>query len=206
MSTDHPHGDQFEFDPERSALVLIEFQKQWTEPGLYNLLIRGALRNRSVVERTRKAVQAARAAGVAVVHAPLKIDPEERTGWLATLTRGRVFTEGTPKAEFTPGVYEDGDAVAEDRYSFDAFAGSTLDSVLRSKGVETVFFAGFITDQCVARSMQTALDRGYDAYMLADLTATWNRLLQWRTERRFEERVVSSAVLTAASETAPAAQ
>ncbi|MFB6296415.1 MAG: isochorismatase family cysteine hydrolase [Halobacteriales archaeon] len=165
------------FDPDRTAVVLIEFQRQWTDSGLYNLLIRRSLERRNVVERTRKTVRAARAAGVTVVHAPLRIDPDRKKGWLATLTRGHVFTAGTDKAAFTPGVYEEGDLVAEGRYTFDAFEGSDLAAILDAKGIQTIFLAGFITDQCVAKSLETALDHGYDASVLTDLTATYSPLI-----------------------------
>ncbi len=187
------------FDPDRTAIVLVEFQRQWTDSGLYNLLIRRSLKRRNVVERTRETVRAARAADVTVVHAPLRIDPDQQKGWLATLTRGRVFTAGTEKAAFTPGLYEEGDPVAEGRYTFDAFEGSDLAAILDANEVQTVFLAGFITDQCVAKSLETALEGGYDAYVLRDLTATYSALVQRRTERRFGDRAVSSSVITSES-------
>lgn len=183
-------------DPDRTAVVLVEFQRQWTDSGLYNLLIRRSLNRRNVVERTRETVQAARAAGVTIVHAPLRIDPDQKKGCLATVTRGHVFTAGTDKAAFTPGLYEEGDAVAEGRYTFDAFEGSDLATILDTNDIQTVFLAGFITDQCIAKSLETALDHGYDAYLLANLTATYSAIIQRRTERRFGDRTVSSTVVT----------
>jgi nicotinamidase-related amidase len=194
MRAPHAQDRTITFDPDRTAIVLIEFQRQWTDPGLYNLLVRRSLKRRNVVKRTRETVRAARTAGVTVVHAPLRIDPDRKKGWLATLTRGRVFTAGTDKAAFTPGVHEENDPVAEGRYTFDAFEGSDLAAILDANDVQTVFLAGFITDQCVARSLETALDNGYDAYVLGDLTATYSGLIQRRTERRFGERAVSSTV------------
>jgi nicotinamidase-related amidase len=188
------------FDPDRTAVVLIEFQRQWTDSGLYNLLIRRFLNRRNVVERTRETVRAARAAGVTIVHAPLRIDPDRKKGWLATLTQGHVFTAGTKKAEFTPGIHEESDPVAEGRYTFDAFEGSNLAALLDTHDIQTVFLAGFITDQCIAKSLETALDHGYDAYLLADLTATYSAIIQRRTERRFGDRAVSSTVITSESE------
>ncbi|MFB6229282.1 MAG: cysteine hydrolase family protein [Halobacteriales archaeon] len=184
------------FDPDRTAVVLVEFQRQWTDSGLYNLLIRRSLKRRNVVEQTRETVRAARSAGVTVVHAPLRIDPDRKNGWLATLTRGNVFTAGTKKAEFTPGLYEEGDPVAEGRHTFDAFEGSDLAAILDANDIQTVFLAGFITDQCIAESLETALDHGYDAYLLADLTATYSAIIQRRTERRFGDRAVSSTAVT----------
>ena len=155
MVSEPTAGAAPKFDPDRTALVLVEFQRQWTDPGPYNLLVRRSLAKHDVVERTRDTVRAARDAGVLVVHAPLVIDLENKRGWLATLTRGLVFTESTPRVAFTPGLYCEGDPVVEGRYTFDAFEGSDLRTILWANGVETVFFAGFSTDQCIARSMGT---------------------------------------------------
>lgn len=187
-----PTQTTVEYDPEQAAIVLIEFQKQWTGETLYNRLIRRSLTARNVVERTRQTVRAAREAGMTVVHAPLVCDPEQKEGWLATLTRARVFTKDTWKAEFTPGVYEDGDRIVEGRYSFDAFEGSNLAAILDEHDIETVFFAGFTTDQCVAASFRTAREAGRDAYVLGDLTATWSGIVQRRYEGKFGDRCVSA--------------
>jgi nicotinamidase-related amidase len=147
------------------------------------------------VQRAHETDRAAGSVGLTVVHAPLRIDPDSKEGWLATLTFGHVFTAGTEKAEFTPGIYDEGDLVAEGRYAFDAFAGSDLAEILEGRDVRTVFLGGFTTDQCVARSVRTALDRGYDASVLTALTATYSALPQRRTERRIGI-VPSSRLLT----------
>jgi nicotinamidase-related amidase len=184
-----------DYTPEKAAIVLIEFQKQWTGDTLYDRLVGRSPRRRNVVERTRGTVRAARQAGVSVIHAPLVCDPVEKEGWLATLTRARVFTKGTAKAEFTSGVYAEGDPVAEGRYTFDAFEGSDLAALLDENDIQTVFFAGFTTDQCVASSFRTACDASRDAYVLGDLTATWSEFVQRRYENKFGERCVTSAVI-----------
>lgn len=130
MVSEPTAGAAPKFDPDRTALVLVEFQRQWIDLGLYNLLVRRSLAKHDVVERTRDTVRAARDAGVLVVHAPLVIDLENKRGWLATLTRGLVFTESTPRVAFTPGLYCEGDPVVEGRYTFDAFGGSDLRTIL----------------------------------------------------------------------------
>lgn len=189
-------NSSFELRPERTAVVLLEFQKQWTGNTFYNLLVRRSLNSRDVVERTRETVRAARESGLTVIHAPLVLDPENKKGLWAKLTRARIFTADTWKAEFTPGVFEEQDIVVEGRYNFDGFGGSNLEDVLDENGIETVLFAGFITDQCVTITLETALDKGYDAYMLSDLTATWSSLIQRRYEQKYDDRCLSSRAIT----------
>ena len=187
--------DVQEINVRKSAVVLVEFQNQWTERGLYHRLIRGKLESRNVLENTRILVREARKNGIKIIHAPLVIDPERKKGWLAHLTSGRVFTKNTWKSEFTEGVYEEGDLVVEGRHAFDAFAGSNLEQLLRDNQIETVFLCGFTTDQCVAKTMKTALKKGFRSFLVSDCTATLNDFLQRRTEKSFQEKVVSSREL-----------
>jgi nicotinamidase-related amidase len=180
------------FNEITSAIVLVEFQNQWTSPGLYHSLIKGQLRSRAVLENTRRLVGRARARGSTVIHAPLVVDPENRRGLLAHVTFGRVFTKGTEKSAITAGLFRDGDLVVEGRYAFDAFIGSNLEELLRGRSSETLFLAGFTTDQCVAKTLRTALRKGFETYMISDCTATMSSILQKRAEREFRERTVSS--------------
>ena len=132
----------------KNAIVLIEFQRQWTERGFYYWLIRGQLNKRQVVKNTQGLVAGAREAGALIIHAPLIIDPANRKGLLAHLTFGKVFTKGTWKSEFTDKLYDESDVVIRNRTQFDAFPGSTLEEVLRDNGVEQIFFCGLTTDFC----------------------------------------------------------
>ncbi|NOZ03683.1 MAG: cysteine hydrolase [FCB group bacterium] len=174
---------------DKSAVLLIEFQKQWTEKGLYHWLIKGSLENRNVMENTLDFVEKARAAGIRIIHAPLVIDPENKKGWLAHLTFGKVFTKGTEKADISPGLFKKGDLCVTGRYAFDAFIGSDLEALLKENNISNVFICGFTTDQCVAKTMKTALEKGFNAYMVSDCTATMNRLFQKLTESKFQSNV-----------------
>jgi nicotinamidase-related amidase len=178
-----------------SAIVLIEFQNQWTAPGLYHSLIRRQLESRAVIDKARLLVRELRRRGIKIIHAPLIIDPENKIGWLAHLTFGRVFTVGTTKVEITPGLYEAGDLLVTGRYAFDAFVGSNLEELLRSNGINTPFFAGFTTDQCIAKTLRTALRKGFNAHLISDCTATVCSVLQKKTAREFCQRVLEAQEL-----------
>jgi len=110
----------------KSAIVLIEFQNEWTGKGIYNWLIKGQLTSRNVLANTITLVDEARKKGVKIIHAPLIINPEHKKGWLAWLTFGKVFTQGTWKAEIMEGLFKEGDILVTGRYAFDAFVGSDL--------------------------------------------------------------------------------
>ena len=176
----------------RSAIILIEFQRQWTDPGLYNWLIRKQLDSRTVLDNVKRLVQTARQSGTRVIHAPLVIDPRHKRGWLAHLTLGKVFTRNTPRAEISDGLYDPGDDVVRGRIGFDAFVGSDLEALLRADNIDHLYFCGITTEFCVAMTMRTAARLGFESSLVSDCTATRNQRIQQRVEREFEPNVTSS--------------
>ena len=174
------------------AILLIEFQKQWTMKGVYNSLISKQLHSRNVLENTRSLVKKARQNGMKIIHAPLIIDPKNKKGWLAYLTLGTVFTKDKEKSEMVEGVYEQGDLVVKGRYAFDAFVGSDLEKILKREDIEKVFVCGFTTDQCVAKTMRTMKKKGFEAILVSNCTATFSSKIQQKVEREFSDRVINS--------------
>lgn len=79
-----------QFQNNQTAIVLVEFQKQWTEKGLFNQLIKHQLDSTNVVRNTQHLVAKAREIGIPVIHAPLVVDPHNKNGWLAHLTFGQI--------------------------------------------------------------------------------------------------------------------
>lgn len=178
-----------------SALLLIEFQKQWTEKNLYRCFINEQLNKTRAVSNTLKFVSEARSRGVKIIHAPLIIDPHNKIGILANVTFGKVFTKNTWKSELVDGVYKDGDIIIEGRYGFDAFVGSNLEEILKSNRIQNVFLCGFVTDQCVEKTMKTAILKGFNAFLVSDCTATFHEFFQKITEQKHRERNYKSDML-----------
>jgi nicotinamidase-related amidase len=175
-----------------SAVILIEFQRQWTDPGLYNWLIRKQLDSRNVLGHARKLVLAARELGRPVIHAPLVLDPANRRGWLAHLTLGKVFTKDTPRAEISAGLFEPDDLVVRGRSHFDAFVGSDLEEIIRAGNFDQLFFCGITTEFCVAMTMRTAAGLGFESNLVSDCTVTRNERIQRRVENAFAPNVLSA--------------
>ena len=176
----------------KSAVLLIEFQNQWTQKGIYNWLIKKQLNTRNVLENTKSLIDNARKQGIKIIHVPLVIDPEKKKGWLAFLTFGKVFTKGTWKSKISDDFFEKGDFLVKGRYAFDAFVGSDLETILKENNIENVFICGFTTDQCIAKTMNTMINKKFDAYLVSDCTATLNDFFQKRTEKKFADKVVNS--------------
>ncbi len=168
------------------ALVLIEFQKQWTEKGRLHLLIKKHLNSRNVLNKTLEAVQEPRKRGLKIIHDPLIIDPQKKKGWYSRITFGKFFTKDSWKSEIIPEMINNEDAIVKGRTSFDAFKDSNLDEILRENGIKTIFRCGFTTDQCVLKTLRSARKRKYGAYLNRECTATFNSF--FRKKLRKEQK------------------
>jgi len=170
-----------------TAILLIEFQKTWTEKGIFRKIIKSEYEQRNVLNNTKHLISEARKEGVTVIQAPLILYKKDKnykkTPFPARLLRR--FTKGTWKAEFTDGIYESTDIVIEGRYGFDATEGSNLEEILRINSIKTVFVAGFTTDHCVKETMNSLIEKGFECIMVSDCTATKNNKLQKKIENGF---------------------
>ena len=176
-----------DFTPENTAIVVLEFQKQWTEPvfpKFYHKMIRKEYESRNVYDNTRQLLAMSRKADYPVVQAPLIIDPKNKKGKFAWITMGKVFTKGHKKSEFTDGIVEVGDHIIAGRYGFDGFLGSDLESTLKGVGAKNLLFCGFTTEHCVDITMEAAEKRGFTAWIIPECTATKNARLQAKTEKK----------------------
>lgn len=57
-----------------------------------------------------------------------------------------------------------------------AFIGTGLEQYLRSNGIKTLVIAGLTTDHCVSTSTRMAGNLGFQTYLAADATATFDRI------------------------------
>ncbi len=190
-----------QFDRNETAVVLVEFQQQWTNKGLFHWLIKNQMESRNVIENTRHLVTEARKMGVPIIHAPLVVDPANKKGWMAYPTMGKLFSKDSWKSAFVPGVFEEGDSIStREVYNlkgFDAFYESPLEQILVEHGIKNIFICGFATDQCPAKTLVTAVSKGFNPHIISDCTATFSRYFQKSAEKKHSERVVTSQELLA---------
>ena len=182
--------DKLELDPATTAVVLIEYQNDFTTEGgvlheavapvmeSNGLLANTATPNLLVAATDQALVDAARAAGVTVMHAPITFAEgyNEITshpyGILKGVVDGKAFVKGSWGAaivdDLTP---KDGDIVIEGKRGLDTFASTNLDFILRSKGIRTILLGGFLTNCCVESTMRTGYENGYRVITLTDCVA-----------------------------------
>jgi nicotinamidase-related amidase len=168
-----------DLDPAKTALVLIEYQNEFTsEGGVLHGAVSAVMDKTGMLPKTVALVEAARAAGVTIMHAPITFAPgygeltRHPYGILKGVVDGNAFVKGSWGAAIVDDLAPaEGDIVIEGKRGLDTFASTNLDFILRSKGIETVIIGGFLTNCCVESTMRSAYENGYRVITLTDCTA-----------------------------------
>ena len=166
-------------DPAKTAVVLVEYQNDFTtEGGVLHGAVKTVMDQTDMLTHTKALVSAARAAGATIIHSPIQFAAgyyeitRHPYGILKGVVDSNAFVKGSWGAEIVGDLTPaDGDIVLEGKRGLDAFASTNLDFILRSKGIETVALAGFLTNCCVESTMRSAYERGYEVITLTNCVA-----------------------------------
>ena len=178
---------EFEFDPATAALVIIDMQRDFVYKGGFgealgndtSLLLRA-------VPPTVRVLQAARRAGVLVVHTREGHRPDLADLPRAKKVRGHLKTGiGDPgpmgrilvRGEYGHDIVDElkpapGEPVV-DKPGKGAFYATDLDTILRTRGIQQLIVCGVTTEVCVHTTVREANDRGYDCLVLEDCVASY---------------------------------
>jgi len=166
-------------DPKKTALVLIEYQNDFTsEGGTLHAAVKPVMDETNMLANTVETVAAARALGATIVYAPITFtaDYHELSPTPYGIPKGVVdsksFRQGTWGAAIVD-VLEPHpeDIIIEGKRGLDGFASTNLDFILRSRGITDIALGGFLTNCCVESTMRTAYEKGYNVVTLTDCTA-----------------------------------
>jgi nicotinamidase-related amidase len=166
-------------DPKTTAVVLIEYQNDFTsEGGVLHGAVSAVMDQTNMLDKTQKVVAAAREAGVTVMHAPIMFADgyneisSHPYGILKGVVDGKAFVKGSWGAAIVDELEPaDGDIVIEGKRGLDTFASTNLDFILRSKGIRTIVLGGFLTNCCVESTMRSGYENGYQVITLNDCVA-----------------------------------
>jgi nicotinamidase-related amidase len=172
-------SEALQLDPATTAIVLIEFQNEFvSDGGVLHAAVAPVMDKTGMLANTVALVDAARAAGVTIMHAPIAFAPgygelsRHPYGILKGVVDGNAFVKGTWGAAIVDDLTPDeGDILIEGKRGLDTFASTNLDFILRGRGITTVILAGFLTNCCVESTMRSAYENGYRVITLVDCTA-----------------------------------
>jgi nicotinamidase-related amidase len=167
-------------NPSTTALLLIEFQNDFTaQGGAQHEAVSAVMAQTGMLAHARLAADGARRRGASVMHAPIAFAegypeiPSIPYGVLAGIAQAQAFRKGSWGAEFAEELTPvEGDIVVEGKRGLDCFASTNIDFILRQRGITDLAIAGFLTNCCVESTMRSAYERGYRVFTLTDCTAT----------------------------------
>ena len=177
----------FAFDPATTALVVIDMQRDFVEPGGFGETLGNDVSLlQSVVPPLKKVLETARAVGMTVIHTreghvpdlsdcpPTKRnrgEPSLRIGDLGP--KGRILIRG----EYGHDIVDDlaplpGELVI-DKPGKGSFHATDLDAELATRNVTRLIVTGVTTEVCVHTTVREANDRGYECLVLSDCTGSY---------------------------------
>lgn len=177
----------FEFDPARTALLCIDFQRDFVEAGGFGESLGNDVSHlRRAIEPTQAVLAAFRELGSTIIHTreghrpdltdlfPAKRDrgnPSLRIGEEGPM--GRLLVRGSHGHEIVPELAPAAGEVVLDKPGKDSFYGTDLDTILRARGIDRLVVTGVTTEVCVQSTVRAANDRGFECLVLSDCTASY---------------------------------
>jgi nicotinamidase-related amidase len=177
----------FEFEPRHTALVMIDMQRDFIEPGGFGAALGNDVSLLAPVVPAAAALVAwARRLGLLIVHTKechrpdlsdcppskrLRGKPHLRIGDPGPM--GRILIDGEPGADFVPELApRPGDLVIA-KPGKGAFYATDLGDALHRHQITRLIFGGVTTEVCVQTTMREANDRGYECLLVEEATGSY---------------------------------
>jgi nicotinamidase-related amidase len=177
----------YPFDLAKTALVIIDMQRDFIEPGGFGESLGNDVALLSaIVPACRRVLGAWREAGGLVVHTreahrpdlsdcpPAKRDrgnPRLRIGDEGPM--GRILVAGEPGNQIIPELAPVAGEIVIDKPGKGMFYATPAHNLLQQAGITHLVFMGVTTEVCVQTSMREANDRGFDGLLLEDCTESY---------------------------------
>jgi nicotinamidase-related amidase len=177
----------YEFDPAHTALVIIDMQRDFVEPGGFGAALGNDVRRLApIVPALASLLGAFRKHGLTVIHTKECHQSDLADCPPAKLARGnaalrigdkgpmgRILIEGEPGNDFVDSLQPwDGEVVIA-KPGKGAFYATDLQERLERRGITHLFITGVTTEVCVQTTMREANDRGYECLLVEDATESY---------------------------------
>jgi biuret amidohydrolase len=174
-------------DPARTALILIDMQRDFLEPGGFgeslgnDVSLLGA-----AVEPCRLLLATARARGLLIIHTREGHRPDLSDAPYAKVHRGaphqrigepgpmgRILVRGEAGHDIVPALYPLPSEPVIDKPGKGAFYATDLHAILINRDIENLIVCGVTTEVCVHTTVREANDRGYRCIVAGDCCASY---------------------------------
>jgi biuret amidohydrolase len=177
----------YALDPAHTALVVIDMQKDFIEPGGFGASLGNDVALlEAIIPTTAALIALFRRQAWTVIHTreahqpdlsdcpPAKIargKPGLRIGDMGAM--GRILVAGEPGNQIVDALAPVAGEIVIDKPGKGMFWATGLHERLGALGITHLVFAGVTTEVCVQTSMREANDRGYESLLIEDATESY---------------------------------
>src|SRR5882757_7353339 len=180
-----PYG--FELKPAECALLIIDMQRDFLEPGGFGEMLGNDVSQlRRTIEPNKKLLAAWRAKGLPVIHTREGHRPDLTDLPPAKKVRGRskscigdagpmgrILVRGEAGHDIIPELYPLSTEPVIDKPGKGAFFATDLHAILRNRGIKHLVVTGVTTEVCVHTTVREANDRGYECLVPEDCVGSY---------------------------------
>jgi biuret amidohydrolase len=177
----------FALDPVHAAFLIIDMQRDFLEPGGFGAMLGNDVTQlRSTIAPTRRMLEAARAAGLRIIHTReghrpdlTDLPPAKKNRGRGPATigdagpMGRILVRGEAGHDIIPELAPLPGEPVIDKPGKGAFYATDLEAMLRHAGITQLLVAGVTTEVCVNTTVREANDRGFNCLVLADCVGSY---------------------------------
>jgi nicotinamidase-related amidase len=177
----------FELSPEKCALLIIDMQRDFLEPGGFGEMLGNDVSQlRRTIEPNRILLGAWRAAGLTVLHTReghrpdlADLPPAKKARGKSAKTigdpgpMGRILIRGEEGHDIIPELYPLPGEPVIDKPGKGAFFATDLHAILQNLGITQLVVTGVTTEVCVNTTVREANDRGYECLVPSDCVGSY---------------------------------
>lgn len=182
------------------ALLMIDFQRDFCERGGYADQHGGVEWVQEILPSAVRLLEAARKAGIPVIHTregytpdlsdcdPLKLERSRKGGCEigSEGPLGRLLVQGVAGHDFTDSLRPLKGEVVIDKAGYCAFRNTCLLDLLRKASVHELLLAGVTADVCVHTTLRSATEYGFRCFYVKDAISTFDAAIRRECERMVE--------------------
>jgi biuret amidohydrolase len=178
---------EFVLLPEHCALVIIDMQRDFLEPGGFGEMLGNDVSQlRRTIEPNKRLLGAWRGYGWPVFHTReghrpdlFDLPPAKKIRGRSKTTigdkgpMGRILVRGEAGHDIIPELYPEPGEPVVDKPGKGAFYATDLQEMLKHRDVKQLVVTGVTTEVCVNTTVREANDRGYECLVLSDCCGSY---------------------------------
>jgi nicotinamidase-related amidase len=167
---------------EKTALILIDFQRDFCSVGGYADYCNGLDWVKPILPVAKELLEKARKIGLTIIFTrenylgdlsdcpQIKLEKSASAGakYGDQGPMGRFMIRGEYGNDIIDELTPLKDEIVLDKSSYGTFLTTNIDEILKNKGINNIAIAGVTADVCVHTTLREATDRGYNCFYLKD--------------------------------------